>query len=64
MRDDRELSADIRDLMSRQRELLACYESLLGKVWAPKLQKDLTQLCRTKSRHLQLTERLMEIIES
>jgi hypothetical protein len=64
MRDKRELSDDLQDLMRRQQELLKGYRELLDRTGDPKLQKTITQLCRSRSRHLELTERLMEIVES
>jgi hypothetical protein len=64
MRDKFELSQDLQDLMTRQQELLGCYRELIERIADPKLQQDLTLLLRTKSGHLELTERLMEIVES
>ena len=64
MRDKRELSDDLQDLMRRQQELLNGYRELLTRTGDPKTQQAITQLCRSRSRHLELTERLMEIVES
>ncbi len=64
MRDQQQLSDDVRVLLDKQRELLAKYRQLLEQVKGRRLQKGVGQLCRNKTRHLGLTERLMEIIEA
>jgi len=64
MRDKFELSEDLQDLMARQQELVGCYRQLIEQISDPKLQQDLTLMLRSKSEHLELTERLMEIVES
>ncbi len=64
MRDQQRLSGDVRELLDKQRKLLDRYQRLLKDVKDQRLQKGVGQLCRNKTRHLQLTERLMEIIEA
>jgi hypothetical protein len=64
MRDQRQLSDDVRTLLDKQRKLLERYQQLLKEVKDQRLQKGVGQLARNKGRHLMLTERLMEIIEA
>jgi predicted CopG family antitoxin len=62
MRDQQQLSDDLRRLLDKQQRLLDRYQKLLREVKDQRVIKGVDQLRRNKTRHLQLTERLMEII--
>ncbi len=51
------------DLLARQQNALGCYESAGSNTTDPETRKQLNQLCKEKKRHIQLTERLLEIVE-
>lgn len=57
------LREQFRTLQETQRQALGRYESAAAQNADPSTKADLDQLCRDKRRHLELTERLLEIIE-
>ncbi|MBN1943388.1 MAG: hypothetical protein JW849_08865 [Phycisphaerae bacterium] len=56
------LREQFKTLQETQREALGQYESAARDA-DPAARADLDQLCREKRRHLELTERLLEIVE-
>lgn len=56
------LREQFRILHETQREALGQYESAVSQA-DPQARAELEQLCREKRRHLELTERLLEILE-
>ncbi len=56
------LREQFKTLQETQRQALGRYESAAQNA-DPAAKADLDQLCRDKRRHLELTERLLEIIE-
>ncbi|MBN1555963.1 MAG: hypothetical protein JXA11_14560 [Phycisphaerae bacterium] len=56
------LREQFRRLQETQQEALGQYETAARQA-DPAVKADLDQLCREKRRHLELTERLLEIIE-
>jgi len=57
------LREQFKTLQITQQEALGRYESAAARQADPTAKADLDQLCRDKRRHLELTERLLEIIE-
>ncbi len=49
-------------LLGQQRDALGRYEAAAGET-AGETRGQLDQLCRDKKRHIQLTQRLLEIVE-
>ena len=56
------LREQFKALQETQRQALGRYESAAQHA-DPSAKADLDQLCRDKRRHLELTERLLEIVE-
>jgi len=50
-------------LLDQERKALRAYDELMGQVDDPVIQAQLEQLRREKLRHVELTERLVEIVE-
>jgi len=51
------------ELLEMQRRAMAGYAELTAKSSDPAVREDLDHLRREKLRHVQLTERLLEIVE-
>jgi hypothetical protein len=56
------LREKFQDLLDRQQQALGCYESALGQC-DEEARAHLDQLCRDKKRHIELTRRMLEIVE-
>ena len=56
------LREQIQDLLAKERQAELVYAELAGKVQAGDLLDQVHQLHRDKQRHIQLTERLLEIL--
>jgi hypothetical protein len=50
-------------LLDQQRQVLSVYESLAGSTSDPAVRKQAIQLRKDTERHVQLTERLIEIVD-
>jgi len=50
-------------LLSQEREILRAYSELLARVSDPTLREQVEQLHHDKLRHVELTERLLEIVD-
>ena len=50
-------------LLSQEQQALAAYADLASRVQDPGLRDQVEQLHREKQRHIELTERLLEIVD-
>jgi hypothetical protein len=57
------LREQFESLLTHQRAALGKYESAAADNEDPQTKAEFDQLCKEKKRHIQLTERLLEIVE-
>lgn len=57
------LREQFEELLAQERQALAACEGLLEKLEDPELRSQVEQLRREKQRHVDLTERLLEIVD-
>jgi len=50
-------------LLAQEQQALLTYEALLAHAIDPELRMQVELLCRDKLRHVELTERLLEIVD-
>jgi len=50
-------------LLDTERQAQQVYADLLAKTDDEKIRQEIEQLCRDKQRHMQLAERLLEILD-
>jgi len=50
-------------LLAQEQQALKTYEQLLAQAIDPHLRDQIELLCRDKQRHVELTERLLEIVD-
>lgn len=50
-------------LLAQEQQALLTYESLLAQAIDPELRAHVETLCRDKLRHVELAERLLEIVD-
>ena len=62
MLDEALLRDRFEDLLEQQRQVEGLYSSLAERVDDPAVRDHIDQLCREKRRHIELTERLLEIV--
>jgi rubrerythrin len=63
MLEQAELTAQFEQLLAQQRQAAGAYAALADQVTDPTVKDQVRQLCRDKQRHVELTERLLEIVE-
>ncbi len=51
------------DLLAQEQQALGAYERLATQTTDPEVLQEVEHLCRDKQRHIELTERLLEIVE-
>jgi len=56
------LSEKFRHLLDKHQEAVKAYTALMKQVEDPGLRQQVGQLCRDKTRHVRLAERLVEIV--
>jgi len=57
-----QLREQFESLLTQQKQALAAYAELAAKLDDPAMRGHLAQLQRDKQRHIELTERLLEIV--
>ncbi len=50
-------------LLEQEQQALAAYEKLIDRVGEGEPREQVEQLCRDKRRHVELVQRLLEIVE-
>jgi len=57
------LREQFQQLLATERQAQQVYAELLAKTDDQKIRQQIEQLCRDKQRHMQLAERLLEILD-
>jgi len=57
------LREQFQQLLETERQAQQVYAELLAKTDDQKIRQQIEQLCRDKQRHMQLAERLLEILD-
>lgn len=57
------LREQFEELLGKQQSALGQYEEVAARETDPDTRAQLDQLCREKKRHIELTQRLLEIVE-
>ena len=57
------LREQFEELLEAERQAVATYRDMLGKLEDAEARQKVEQLLRDKQRHVELTERLLEIME-
>ena len=57
------LAEQFQNLLAKEQEAADFYAGLEGKVIEPGLKQQIEQLAREKQRHVELTQRLLEIVD-
>lgn len=63
MLDNEILRERFEDLLNQQRQSVGVYASLASGLTDPKARAEAEQIHRDKKRHIELTERLLEIVD-
>lgn len=63
MLEEEEIAQQFQALLEMERQAEQTYAELLAKVEDPAIRQQIEQLHRDKLRHIQLTQRLLEIVE-
>ncbi len=63
MLEQERLREQFQALLDQEQQALAVYTELADKVQDPRLRDQVEELRRDKQRHVELTERLLEIVE-
>jgi len=63
MFEEAQLAEQFSDLLDRQQQAAAYYATVASKTDDPDVRRQVEQVCREKKRHIQLTQRLLEIVD-
>ena len=63
MFEEAELAEQFNALLDQQQHAADHYQAVAAKTDDPQMKHQIEQVCRDKKRHIQLTQRLLEIVD-
>jgi len=63
MFEEAELAEQFNALLDQQQHAADHYETVAAQTSDPQMKHQMEQVCREKKRHIQLTQRLLEIVD-
>ena len=63
MFEEAQLAEQFNALLDQQQEAASYYAAMAAQTDDPQVRRQVEQVCREKKRHIQLTQRLLEIVD-